>query len=219
MSDPSTTKRAALYMRVSTAKQDPTNQRQALERTAAQRGWKIVKVYEDVGISGAKARDKRPGLNAMLMDATRGEFDVVMSWSVDRVGRSLQDLVGILQELQGAGVGLFLYQQALDTTTPAGMALFQMSGVFAEFERAIIQERVNAGLARARAETREQRLAKGKQIGFGHPKVALAVERAIKAGLAEGKGILKVARELGVGSSTVQRVRRAASQEAACIRV
>src|SRR4051794_39151902 len=119
-------KRAAIYLRVSTDEQTTENQRRELQAVAEQRGWKIVEVYEDAGISGAKGRDKRPGLDAMLKDAVRGKFNVVMAWSVDRLGRSLSDLVGGLKELEGARVDLFLHRQAVDTTTAAGKAMFGM---------------------------------------------------------------------------------------------
>jgi len=134
---------------------------------------------------------------------TRRKIDVVAAWSVDRLGRSLQDLVGFLGELNGAGCDLYLERQAVDTTTPAGRALFQMLAVFAEFERAIIQERINAGIARAR----EKGTKSGKPIG--RARVDPKIEDAIRASLASGKGILKTARECGVGSSTVQRVKAA----------
>ena len=111
----------------------------------------MIQIYKDEGVSGAKGRDKRPGLDAMMKGVNRKEFDMVAAWSVDRLGRSLTDLLSILQGLHEKGVGLFLHQQGLDTTTSAGKAMFQMLGVFAEFERGIIRERVNAGLARARA--------------------------------------------------------------------
>jgi DNA invertase Pin-like site-specific DNA recombinase len=107
-------------------------------------------VYRDHGISGAKGRDKRPQFDAMHRDAARREFDVIMAWSVDRLGRSLQDLIAFLSEIHAAGVDLYLHQQGLDTSTPSGRAMFGMLGVFAEFERALIRERVMAGLARAR---------------------------------------------------------------------
>jgi DNA invertase Pin-like site-specific DNA recombinase len=150
-------KRAVLYLRVSTVDQTTANQERELREVAARAGWEIVKVYKDHGISGAKGRDKRPAYNAMLRDAFRRQFDVVMAWSVDRLGRSLQELVTFLGELHALHVDLHLHQQGIDTTTPAGMALFQMMGVFAEFERSMIQERVRAGLARARSE--------GKRLG------------------------------------------------------
>src|SRR6195256_2640943 len=144
-------KRVAIYLRVSTSKQDTDNQRRELEVVAARSGWDVVKVYEDAGISGAKGRDKRPGLDAMLKAVNAKEFEMVAAWSVDSLGRTLTDLLGILQGLHYKGVDLFLHQQGLDASTTAGKAMFQMLGVFAEFERGIIRERVNAGLARAKA--------------------------------------------------------------------
>ena len=152
-------KRVALYLRVSTDGQMVENQRRDLDAAAAQRGWVVVATYADEGVSGAKGRDKRPGLDGMLKDAVRGRFDVAMCWAVDRMGRSLADLVGTLQELRGAKVDLFLHQQAIDTTTPAGGAMFGMLGVFAQFERSMIVARVKAGLERVRGETPAQRKA------------------------------------------------------------
>ena len=196
-------KRAAIYLRVSTGEQSVEAQRRDLQAAATQRGWLIVATYADEGISGSKGRDKRPGLNAMLKDATRGRYDVAMCWAVDRMGRSLANLVGTLQELHGANVDLFLHQQAIDTTTPAGRAMFGMLGVFAEFERSMIVARVKAGMDRARVAPR----AGAKAIG--RPKVAAGVEAAIAAHLDAGTGKVKIARLLGVGGSTVQRVARA----------
>jgi DNA invertase Pin-like site-specific DNA recombinase len=189
-------KRVALYIRVSTSKQDTENQRRELEAVADRSGWKIVKVYEDAGISGAKGRDQRPGLDAMMKAVNAKEFDMVATWSVDRLGRSLTDLLGILQGLHEKGVGLFLHQQGLDTSTTAGKAMFQMLGVFAEFERGIIRERVNAGLARARAN--------GTKLG--RRPVKPAVEARILELKAGGDGMLKIGRKLGIGTSVVQRV-------------
>lgn len=196
-------KRAVLYLRVSTGDQTVANQRRELEAAASQRGWTVTTTYSDEGISGAKGRSQRPGLDAMLKDATRGKFDVVMCWAVDRMGRSLVDLIGTLQELHGARVDLFLHQQAIDTTTPAGKAMFGMMGVFAEFERSMIQARVKAGLDRARIAPR-----KGAKA-IGRPKVGDGVEAAIRDALATGAGVLKVAKALGVGTGTVQRVKAA----------
>lgn len=193
-------KRAALYLRVSTGEQTVENQRRDLALAAAQRGWEVVATYADEGISGAKGRDKRPGLDGMLKDATRGKFDVAMCWAVDRMGRSLPDLIATMQELHGAKVDLFLHQQAIDTTTPAGRAMFGMMGVFAEFERSMIVARVKAGMDRAKAAPR----AGAKAIG--RPKVTAATEAVIRAHLAAGTGKAKVAKLLGVGVSTVQRI-------------
>src|SRR5436309_6325236 len=124
-----TMKRNAIYLRVSTSKQDTDNQRRELEAVATRSGWHVVKVYEDAGISGAKGRDKRPGLDAMLKAVNAREFDMVAAWSVDRLGRSLTDLLAILQGLHDKGVDLFLHQQGLDTSTTAGKAMFQMLGL------------------------------------------------------------------------------------------
>ncbi len=190
--------RAALYLRVSTTGQTVENQRRELEAAAERHGWTLAHVFKDAGISGAKGRDKRPGLDALLRGVARREFDLVAAWSVDRLGRSLQDLVASLGELQAKGVGLYLHQQGIDTTTPAGKALFQMLGVFAEFERAMIRERVMAGLARAKAQ----------KIQLGRPRVSPEVEGGIREALGNGKGIVSTARELGIGVSTVQRVKR-----------
>lgn len=194
-------KRAAIYLRVSTLSQTTENQVRELRKVAAQREWQIVDVYEDRGISGAKGRDARPSFDRLHQDAARGKFDVVLAWSIDRLGRSLHHVVGFMAELGELRVDLYLHQQAVDSSTPAGKAMLSMCGVFAEFERGIISERVRAGLDRARAE--------GKQLG--RPRISLDLERAIRKRRANGTGILKIAREVGVGVSVVQRVVRQAA--------
>src|SRR3954454_23655622 len=147
-------KRVALYARVSTVGQTVENQIRELEAVGERLGWEIVERYIDQGISGAKGREQRPALDSLLKAVIRGEVDVVAAWSVDRLGRSLQDLVGILNEIRSREVDLYLHQQGLDTATPSGRAMYQMLGVFAEFERQILIERTKAGLARARAQGR-----------------------------------------------------------------
>jgi DNA invertase Pin-like site-specific DNA recombinase len=191
-------KRAAIYARVSTRNghQDPETQLLALRQVAQRAAWQVVGEYVDHGISGAKGRDQRPAFDRLMKDATRRKFDIIMAWSVDRLGRSLQDLVAFLGEVHAQGVDVYLDRQGVDTTTPGGKALFQMMGVFAEFERAIIRERVSAGLDKARA--------KGKRLG--RPQVAPAVEDAVRAARAAGKGQLAIARDLRIGVSTVRRV-------------
>ncbi|MCP4097749.1 MAG: recombinase family protein [Planctomycetaceae bacterium] len=191
-------KRAALYLRVSTDQQTTNNQERELRETASRIGWEIVEVYRDEGVSGAKGRDKRPAYDALCKDAARRRFDVVMAWSVDRLGRSLPDLVGFLSELHALNIDLFLHQQGIDTTTPAGKAMFQMMGVFAEFERAMIRERINAGLARARAE--------GKTLG--RPGLSTKSETAIRAALSDGGSIRKVATACKVSIGTVHRIKK-----------
>jgi len=191
--------RVALYVRVSTDQQTIKNQERELQAVAERHGWQVVAVFKDQGISGAKGRDGRPGLDKLLQAVARKEVNMVAAWSVDRLGRSLQDLVHILQELHAKGVDLFLHQQGLDTSTPSGRAMFQMLGVFAEFERAIIRERVMAGLARARAE--------GKQLGRPATVADDAAKvRTIRAARAAGKSIRTIAREQGVGIGTVSRL-------------
>ena len=144
-------KSAAIYARVSTRNgQTPENQLNELRAVAERAGWEVVREYVDHGISGAKGRDQRPEFDRMLTAATRREFDVVMAWSVDRLGRSLQHLVGFLGDIHANGVDLYLHKQGIDTTTPSGKAMFQMCGVFAEFEREMIRERIHAGLARVK---------------------------------------------------------------------
>jgi DNA invertase Pin-like site-specific DNA recombinase len=194
-------KRAVLYLRVSTLDQTTANQERELRQVAERAGWEIIRVYKDHGISGAKGKDKRPQFDALHKAATRREFDMVMAWSVDRLGRSLQDLVGFLSEIHAAKVDLFLHQQGIDTTSPSGKAMFQMLGVFAEFERSIIQERVRAGLRRAKAE--------GKQLG--RPRISSELEAKVLVALrAPGRteGVRKIAKRFGVNPGTVQRISR-----------
>ena len=191
------TKRVAIYLRVSTTGQAVENQQRELEAVAARHGWNVVATFTDAGISGTKGRDKRPGYDRLCRGIARREFDRVAAWSVDRLGRSLQELVAFLGELHGKGVDLYLHQQGLDTGTPAGKAMFQMMGVFAEFERAMIVERVKAGLSRARSQ--------GKRLG--RPSLSADKEAVVRRLLAAGTGIVKSARLAGVGVSAVQRIK------------
>ena len=188
--------KVAIYVRVSTNEQTTENQVRELTEWADRAGHEIVAMYDDNGVSGAKGREYRVEFDKLLKGAVRREFDLVAAWSVDRLGRSLQDLIGFLQELHGAGVDLYLHQQALDTTTPSGKAMFQMMGVFAEFERSMISERVKAGLARTKA--------KGTKLG--RPTVSKEREAQILELRSDGMGMIKIGKELGVGTSTVQRV-------------
>jgi DNA invertase Pin-like site-specific DNA recombinase len=192
-------KRAAFYVRVSTADGQTTeNQLRHLHEVANRLGWTVVAIFNDEGVSGSKGRDQRPGLDALMKSVARREFDIVAAWSVDRLGRSLPDLVGFLGELQARGVDLFLHQQAIDTSTPSGRMLYNMLAVFSEFERAMIVARVKAGLARTK-----------KRLGRP-PMPAERVER-IKGLLASGKGIRETARITGSGTASVQRIKRTMS--------
>ena len=194
--------RVAIYTRVSTGGQTTQNQLRELRAVAKRERHQIVAEFTDAGISGAKGRAQRPGLNSLLEGVTRRDFDKVMAWSVDRLGRSLPDLLAFMGELKAKGVDLYLHQQSLDTSTPAGKAMFQMLGVFSEFEREIIRERVRAGLNRAKAQ--------GKKLGrprCDDPKRLAAIRRLRK----QGVGINKIARQLGIGVSAVQRIVSATS--------
>jgi DNA invertase Pin-like site-specific DNA recombinase len=189
--------RAAIYVRVSTDRQTVENQTARLSEVASARGWSIVATFEDAGISGAKGRDKRPGLDNLLKAATRRRFDVVMVWAIDRLGRSLADLLGTVQTLESCGVDLFADQQAIDTTTPAGRLTFQVFGAIAEFERAMIRERIMAGLERAKTN--------GWRRGYEADDPKLEEARAMLAG---GTGILRTAQAVGLGTGTVQKLKR-----------
>jgi DNA invertase Pin-like site-specific DNA recombinase len=201
MTKDKTTKRVALYVRVSTDEQTTDNQRHELEAVAKRSGWNLVGVYEDNGISGANGREKRPALDKMLKDAARREFDMIAAWSVDRLGRSLQHLVTLLEELHALGVDLYLHQQGLDTSTPSGRAMFQMCGVFAEFERAMLVERTKAGMARARA--------KGKRIG--RPPVPPVIKRRIVMLRQKGKSVRGIAKATGFSVGVVHKSIKEAS--------
>lgn len=197
-------KKVAIYARVSKDGQDEENQLRELKAVVEQRRWSLCEVFIDSAISGAKDRTGRPAFDALHRAATRGQVDIVMSWSVDRLGRSLKDLVLFLAELHALGVGLYLHEQALDTTTPVGKAMFGMCGVYAEFELSMMRARIRSGLARARSE--------GKRLG--RPQVApdierQIVERLIQRGTDSKPGLMSIAREFNVGTGTVQRIWRA----------
>ncbi|WP_230279806.1 recombinase family protein [Croceicoccus sp. Ery15] len=195
------TKRIALYTRVSTDNQTTENQRRELLAVAEKNGWEIVAEYEDHGISGAKGRDKRPGYDALMKAVARREIDLVASWAVDRLGRSLQDLVSFLNEINAKNVDLYLHQQALDTSTPSGRAMFGMLSVFADFEREMIRSRIMAGLARSSK--------KGGRPALDPQKVA-KIERQLKS----GTSINETARKLKVGVGTVHRIKTRMAEEA-----
>ena len=170
--------------------------------SASRAGHEVVKVYEDAGISGAKGRDKRPAFDAVLKAAVRREFDMLAVWSSDRLGRSLQHLIDVLQTIRDTGIGLYIHTQALDTTTPAGRAMFGMLAVFGEFEREMIVARVNAGLARAR----QSGTRSGKAIG--RPKGADYDRKAVRAALLEGASVREAAKQSGASVGTTAAVRK-----------
>lgn len=188
------TKRAALYLRVSQDSQTTENQRRELIAVAERNGWEIVAEFCDEGISGAKGRDQRPAYDALLKAVARREIDIVASWAVDRLGRSLQDLIGFLHEINAKGVDLYLHQQALDTSTPSGRAMFGMLSVFADFERSMISQRVRAGLARTTKP-------------LGRPALPPIIVEKIQRTLAQGMSINATAKRHNVGVGTVHRIK------------
>jgi len=188
------TKRIALYTRVSTDQQTTENQRRELIAVAQRNGWEIVAEFCDEGISGAKGRDQRPGFDALMKAIARREIDIVASWAVDRLGRSLQDLVGFLNEINAKGVDLYLHQQALDTSTPSGRAMFGMLSVFADFEREMIRSRIMAGLARSNKKA-------------GRPALPPIMIEKIQKTLNSGLSINATAKRLKVGVGTVHRIK------------
>jgi DNA invertase Pin-like site-specific DNA recombinase len=191
-------KRIGIYLRVSTDQQTTENQRRVLLEVAERSGWHVVEVFADEGISGSKSRDQRPGFDALLKAVARSEIQMVVAWSVDRISRSLPDLVNFLSELQGKGCDLFLYQQAVDTSTASGRALFMLSGVFAELEKSLVSSRVRLGQQRARA----------NGVRFGRPPIAPIVIDKVKARLSKGQSIRVIAKATGMSTASVMRVKR-----------
>ena len=194
-------KRAALYLRVSQDSQTTENQRRELIGVAERNGWEIVAEFCDEGISGAKGREQRPAYDALLKAVARREIDIVASWAVDRLGRSLQDLIGFLHEINAKGVDLYLHQQALDTSTPSGRAMFGMLSVFADFEREMIRSRIMAGLARSNKKA-------------GRPALPPITVEKIQRTLAQGISINATAKRHKVGVGTVHRIKTKMAQAA-----
>jgi DNA invertase Pin-like site-specific DNA recombinase len=194
-------RKIAIYARVSTDKQSTENQLLELRDLCNKLGYTIVQEYTDNGISGAKSRDGRPALDLLLKDATRRKFDMVMCWSIDRLGRSLQNLVEILNELQVLKIDLYFQQQGMDTSTPSGRMIFSVFGAIGEFERNLIRERVIAGQQRAKA----------NGVKLGRPtKMNDGMRSAVKILREKGMGIKQISRELQIGIGTVYSVMQVA---------
>lgn len=185
----------AIYARVSTDNQTVENQLLELHAVAERQGWDVVAVLTDEGISGAKGRDRRPGFDALLKGVARRDFEQIMAWSVDRLGRSLPDLVAFLNDAHAKNVDLYLHQQGLDTSTPSGRMMFQMLGVFAEFERAMIRERIMAGLRRTTKKS-------------GRKPMPMDRAEAIRKSLRDGLGIRPTARLHRASTTTVTTIAR-----------
>ena len=189
--------RCAIYTRVSSGSQETSNQLHTLREIAKMKGLTIVKEYTDDGISGAKGRDQRKGFDELLKGATRKEFDVIFVWSVDRLGRNLEDLISFLNEIHSVGCDLFIHQSGIDTTTPTGKMMFGILSVFADFERSMITQRTRAGMERAKRE--------GKKIGRPS-NLNDGLKQSILYMRSQGLGIRKIATDLKVGVGTIYRV-------------
>jgi DNA invertase Pin-like site-specific DNA recombinase len=221
--------RAALYVRVSTDQQTVENQERELREVAERRGWTVAAehVFKDEGISGAKGRDKRPGLDAMLTAASRRRFDVVLVWALDRLGRSLVGLLTTIQALEDSKVELYIASMSMkggeprvvDTTDPRDKLLFQITAAFSEFERSLINQRIKAGVDRVRAELSTKGSFTSRKgvhrTRFGRPGAEPeAIEKARKL-LAGGMGIRKAATETKLGVGTVHKLAREMRAKAA----
>lgn len=188
--------KVAIYVRVSTQHQSVDMQLADLQAVAGKSGWEVVKIYRDEGISGSLPSEQRPALTELMKDVVRKKFDLVAIWSIDRLARSTLDLMKTMQALQAKKVDLYAHKQAIDTSTPAGRMMWQLLGVFAEFEREMIRERVSAGLRKAR----------NRGVKLGRPRIGADQVSKILALRAQGMGMLKIGKTLGVGTSQVQRL-------------
>ena len=194
-------KTVALYARVSTDKQNVASQLIELRNVVKSNGWTIVKEYVDEGISGKHGRDKRPQFDLLLKDAVRKKFDVVMCWDISRLGRSLQDLILFLNDIQSKSIDLYIHQQGLDTSTPTGKMMFQMCGVFSEFERNIIRERVKSGMERAKIHGTKS----GRRIGRP-TNVNGSTKTTIMELLNKGMSKTKICKTLGIGVGSLYKL-------------
>ena len=187
------TKKVAIYARVSTNQQTCENQLTELRAVADRAGYQIISEFVDEGISGSKGRSDRPALDRMLKECIKRRFDLVMCWDISRLGRSVQNLIEIMNELQSLKVDLFFLQQGVDTSSGSGRMMFSVFGALAEYERELIRERVISGQARAKA----------SGVKFGRPKtITENTKQAIRLMRDQGVGIRKIARTLGIGVST-----------------
>ncbi|MCX6976061.1 MAG: recombinase family protein [Verrucomicrobia bacterium] len=193
--------RCAIYVRVSTSHQTVENQLLELRSIAQRSGWTIVAELKDEGISGTKGRSERPAFDRLFQLIQRKEIDLVVSWSIDRLGRSLQHLIAFMTEVQAAGVDLYVHQQAINTATPAGRMVFGVFSALGEYERELIRERINAGLARARAE--------GKKLGRP-TNVNDSVRTSVRLLREKGLSVHKIAKQLRIGVGTTSRILQSA---------
>ena len=188
--------KVVIYSRVSTKDQNCENQIQLLKQIVEQNNWNLVDLYVDIGISGSKGRESRKEFDRLNKDMVRRKFNRILVWDISRLGRSLQHLVEFLNEVNSIGCNLYIHQSGLDTSTPNGKMMFQMIGVFSEFEREMISERVKLGLERVKS--------KGKKLGRPQ-KVDLKMVDEMKQLKNIGWSNGKISEHLGVSKMTVGR--------------
>lgn len=191
--------KVAFYLRVSTDDQTIENQRRDLDEVAKRLGWDVVAVFADEGVSGTKGRDERPQFDELMKGVARKDFEMIAAWSVCRIGRSLVDLVTVLSDVRDKGIDLYFHKQGLETTTSAGRMMYQLLGIFSEYEREIIRSRVISGIERKRAENGGQ---------WGRPTIGNWKTNRIKKQLKLGKGIREVARMVSVSPGTVSKIKK-----------
>ena len=190
-------KRVCIYVRVSTTKQTVENQIQVLREYSDRCGYQVTQIYSDNGISGSKGRQDRPGLDQMLRDGVQRKFEMVLVWSVDRLGRSVTHLVEVMNELNELKIDLYFNQQSIDTSTSSGRMIFGIFGCISEMERSLISERVKSGLDRA--------VSQGKKLGRP-TKMNEGMKSAVKLLREKGMGIKQISKQLQIGVGTVYSV-------------
>ena len=188
--------KVVIYSRVSTKDQNCENQIQLLKKIVDQNNWELVDTYVDQGISGSKGRESRKEFDRLNKDMIRRKFNRILVWDISRLGRSLQHLVEFLNEVNSIGCNLYIHQSGLDTSTPNGKMMFQMIGVFSEFEREMISERVKLGLERVKS--KGQRLGRPNKV---NSKMIDEMNNLKNIGWSYGK----ISEHLGVSKMTVSR--------------
>ena len=189
--------KVVIYSRVSTTQQTCENQINLLNEIVERNGWNLIDNYVDEGVSGSKGRDKRPEFNRLCKDMVRRKFTRILVWDISRLSRSLKHLVEFLGDVNSIGCNLYIHQSGLDTSTPSGRMMFQMVGVFSEFEREMISERVKSGMRRVMSE--------GKIVG--RPvKLNDEIRSKIWDLHSQGQGLKSITDQVNVGRSTVYRL-------------
>ena len=194
-------KKVVIYGRTSTNKQQVENQLNQLREVSNKNDWEIVDEYIDQGYSGSLGRDKRPSFDRLLKDSVRGKFDVILVWDISRLGRSLQDLISFLNDIQSKNIDLYIDRQGIDTTTPTGKMMFQMIGVFSEFERDLIRDRVRLGMENAKKNGTKSGRSIGRPSNVNDSTRSTIIELS-----GRGMSKSKICRTLGIGVGTLYKL-------------